>query len=443
MLNLLHQSVEAGFNVALNATFVLSWIYMAMTVLALVFRRRGRDVRPGSSPAPVAAWPSVTVQIPTYNELAALNCARCCLNFEYPADKLQILIGDDSNRKDVSRGIDEFVRANPRVQVCRRGGNQGFKPGNLNHLLKATTGDYILILDSDFLPEPDFLRRLAEPAARQPELAGVQASWRVANARQNYSTLMGVGIVNVIHVVILPLLKRLAKTALFCGSAELVRRDLLVRQGGWTVGALTEDVDYSLRILAEGERIEYLEDVACSCETPHTPKDLFRQQMRWAYGVMRALINHGGRLLASRPARARTKAAVACFCGGYLMVVLMLLSTILGLAQCAVAWGGGGMAESGGIGGAFLDFLLPCGMLVSSVCAGFMSGFGARSAQKLVVASLSIGLVLLFFVGKGLLKACLGLPMHWFMLKKNGNELEFAPAQSCSSGPGRRRHAGV
>ncbi len=425
MLAEFHQGIEWLFGVAMGATFALSWVYCILTVAAIVFRRH----RPAEPAWPAGAeHPRVTVQIPTYNELAALNCARCCLDFDYPADKLQILIGDDSNRPAISREIDAFAAANPRVQVCRRGSNAGYKPGNLNHLLAQTTGDYVLILDSDFLPERDFLRRLAAPAARDPSLAGVQASWRVANARQNYSTLMGAGIINVIHVVILPLLRRLAKTGMFCGSAELVRKDLLTAKGGWTVGALTEDVDYSLRVLADGRRIEFLEDLSCSCETPHTPKDLFRQQMRWAYGVMRALMTHGGKLLVSRPARKRTKTAVVCFCGGYLMVALMLATTILGALSVATGWLAGGAAVSGanflgvGLGGSLVNFLLTCGMLVSSVCAGFMSGFGTRSAQKLVVASLSIGFVLLFFVGKGLLKAMLGLPMHWFMLKKNGNE---------------------
>ena len=420
-----------AFELAIGATFVLSSIYCAFTVAALAFRRS----RPAElSPPGEDELPRVTVQIPTYNELAALNCARCCLEFDYPADKLQILIGDDSNRPEVSAAIDAFAQAQPRVQVCRRGTNAGYKPGTLNHLLKETTGDYLLILDSDFLPERDFLRRLAAPAARDPELAGVQASWRVANARQNYSTLMGAGIINVIHVVILPLLKRMARTGMFCGSAELVRKDLLVKQGGWTVGALTEDVDFSLRVMAGGERIEFLEDLSCSCEAPHTPKDLFRQQMRWAYGVMRALMDHGGRLLMSGRALKRTKAAVVCFCGGYLMVALMLLTSVCGLLSVATASMGAsvvaGSGWAGGMGSSLLNFVLTCGMLVSSVCAGFATGFGVRSMQKLVVASLTIGFILLFFVGKGLGKALLGLPMHWFMLKKNGNEHRLAPARA-------------
>ena len=428
-MNWVRQIIEQAFTVAMSATFVLSWVYCAMTAVALVWRRVRAD--PESVPE-TSRLPSVTVQIPTYNELAALNCARCCLDFDYPAERLQILIGDDSNRPEISGAIDDFARRHPRVAVSRRGNNQGFKSGNLNHMLGESRGEYLLILDSDFLPAKDFLRRLAAPVVRDPALAGVQASWRVANARQNFSTLMGAGIINVIHVVILPLLKLAAKTCLFCGSAELVRKDLLVRQGGWTLGALTEDVDYSLRVLAEGERILFRGDLSCSCEAPHTPRDLYRQQMRWAYGVVRALMAHGARLLRSRPARTGTKAAVVCFCGGYLMVALMLLTSLLGLLDVAAGWASGGMFMANGltaaVGGSLMSFLLTCGMLISSLCAGFVTGFGARSSGKLVIASFTIGFILLFFVGKGLAKAMLGLPMHWFMLKKNGNEQPLAPA---------------
>jgi cellulose synthase/poly-beta-1,6-N-acetylglucosamine synthase-like glycosyltransferase len=427
MLGQLHLGIEQIFGVAMQATFVLSWIYFAMTVAALVLRR----FSPARAEVPaIACYPKVTVQIPTYNELAALNCATCCLNFDYPEEQLQILIGDDSNRAEFSSAIDDFARQNPRITVCRRGNNQGFKSGNLNHMLQATAGEYILILDSDFLPGKDFLRRLVVPVIQDPSLAGVQASWHVANARQNYSTLMGAGIIDVIHVVILPLLKRLAQAGLFCGSAELVRKDLLVRHGGWTLGALTEDVDYSLRLMAQGERILFLEDLACACEAPHTPKDLFRQQMRWAYGVMRAFMAHGGGLLLSRLAGVRSKMAVMCFSGGYIMVMLLLLTSLLGLLNVATAWPAAanlGPGWVGGMGNPVLNFLMTCGMLVSSMCAGFATGFGARSLGKLAAASFTIGFILLFFVGKGLVKALLGLPMHWFMLKKNGNEIPPVP----------------
>ena len=407
-------------------TFTLSLLYYILTLVALLLRRRSRAMTAVDS----TGLPKVTVQIPTYNELAALNCAERCLQFDYPADRLQILIGDDSNRPEISAQLDAFAAAHPRVEICRRGSNAGFKPGNLNCMLRRTAGDYILVLDSDFLPEPDFLARLVQPVMRDPSLAGVQAAWRISNANQNLTTRMGTGIIYLIHIVILPFIHRFAGTGVFCGSAELIRKDLLAGHGGWTPGAFTEDVDYSLRLIATGGRIAYLEDLECACEVPYTPRDLFRQQMRWAYGVIRAFLKHGRGLLASRLALTRTKLAALCFSSGYVMVACFILTLFFGLLTTVLTYAtdtGNGLdaiATQFKLGAT--NFLLTCGMLVSSLCASFAVGASFRNAAKLVVASLSIGLVLVFFIGKGIFKATLGLPMHWFMVRKNGNAV--APA---------------
>ena len=423
-MNEIGQWIQLGFEVVLMTTFAFSMLYYLLTLGALLLRRRRRRALPPDT----APLPRVTVQIPTYNERAALRCAERCLAFDYPEDRLQILIGDDSNCPDISAHIDAFAARHPRVEVCRRGGNAGFKPGNLNHMLRRTTGEYLLVLDSDFLPERDFLAALIQPAVRDPSLAGVQAAWRISNMNQNLTTRMGAGIIHIIHVVILPFIHRFAHTAVFCGSAELIRTDLLMAQGGWTPGAFTEDVDYSLRLIARGERIAYLEDVHCACEVPFAVRDLFRQQMRWAYGVIRAFLTHGRGLLASRLARTRTKLAALCFGSGYIMVGCFILTLLLGLLHTAFAWSAesGPPAAAGAIPRGMANFLLTCGMLVSSLCASFTVSAGFRNVAKLAVASLTIGLVLLFFVGQGMFKAMFGLPMQWFMVRKNGNALASA-----------------
>jgi len=72
------------------------------------------------------------------------------------------------------------------------------------------------------------------------------------------------------------------------------------------------------------------------------------------------------------------------------------------------------------------NILFTCGMLVSSVFASFIAGFSFRNSGKLILASFTLGIVLLFFIGKGLLKAMMGMPMHWFMVRKNGNTVRSA-----------------
>jgi cellulose synthase/poly-beta-1,6-N-acetylglucosamine synthase-like glycosyltransferase len=421
-----HTIVKTIFEIALMGAFVLSLGYFVVTAVALALSRL-RD-KPETI-ADESLYPTVTVQIPTFNELAALNCAARCLEFDYPDEKLQIMIGDDSNQPEISAQIDAFVAANPQVEISRRGDNAGFKPGNLNVMLPKATGDYLLILDSDFLPKKDFLKRLVVPVIKDPTLAGAQAAWRIINVHNNHSTLMGTGIVNIIHSVILPFLKAATNQCVFCGSGELVKKSYLIERGGWTAGALTEDVDYSLRVITEGKRIAYIPELRIRCEVPYTPRDLFRQQMRWAYGVMRAFMAHGKKLFLSRTIQKRTKFAAFLFSSGYIMITLLLLTTIFGLLNLISGFFGldpaAAQSSSYTVGNFVYDtvvnLLLTCGMIVSSIAAGFINGFGFRSIGRLIVASFTIGVICMFFVGRGLLTAWFGLPMKWFMLKKAGN----------------------
>ena len=422
-----HTIIKTVFEVTLLGAFVLSLGYFIVTAFALALSRLRNEPEIIED---TALYPTVTVQIPTYNELAALNCAKRCLDFDYPAEKLQIMIGDDSNRPEISAKIDEFTVANPRVEISRRGDNAGFKPGNLNVMLPKAKGDYLLILDSDFLPKKDFLKRLVVPVIKDPTLAGAQAAWKIINVEENHSTLMGTGIVNIIHSVILPFLKTATNNCVFCGSGELVKKSYLEERGGWTAGALTEDVDYSLRVITDGKRIAYVDDLRVRCEVPYTPGDLFRQQMRWAYGVMRAFMAHGKKLFLSRTIQKRTKFAAFLFGSGYVMITLLLLTMVLGTLNLVSGMLGldpaTAQSSSYTVGHLVYDsvvnLLLTCGLIISAVAGGFINGFGFRSLGRLVVASLTIGVICMFFVGRGLVTAWLGLPMKWFMLKKAGNE---------------------
>ena len=423
----LSQLIKTLFEIALMGAFAFSLVYFVITLFALIHAQ----LRPAlTRRIPLKNAPHVTVQIPTYNEAAALNCAERCLKFDYPQDRLQIIIGDDSDDPKISQAIDAFAKKNARIEISRRGGNIGYKPGNLNAMLPKSTGDYLLILDSDFLPKRDFLARMVEPVIENPKLAGVQAGWSILNVHNNLNTLMGAGIVNVVHAILLPFMYQITQNAIFCGSGELVRKKNLIELGGWTEGALTEDVDYSLRLIATGNRIAYLDHIRVRCEVPYTAHDLFRQQMRWAHGVVRAFMLHFRNLLRSRLIQKRVKLATLIFSSGYIMISLLLLTTIFGLLNLLCGLLGFDPATAASstytighfIYDSTLNLILTGGMLISSLAACFINGFGLRSLGRLFFAALTIGFICMFFVGRGIFTAWLGLPMKWFMLKKAGNE---------------------
>ena len=237
--------------------------------------------------------PTVTIQIPTYNELAALNCAIMCMDFNYPAEKMQIIIGDDSSDAEISSQIHQFVQNYPeKILLTRRGANIGYKPGNLNHMLKSSTGEIIVIFDSDFLPQREFLREVVKPFIINPEIAAVQARWSIKNFERNLCSLWGGTIAYYTHYVLLPFAQNVGGNCFLCGSAEAIRKSILTEIGPWSESALTEDIEYSLRLMAHNKKILFLPNLKCEGEAPFTVKDLCRQQMRWAYGNISAFKSH-------------------------------------------------------------------------------------------------------------------------------------------------------
>src|SRR3989338_5918095 len=158
ILDFFHSVFDSIFNVLLSIAIILSLLYFAMSIYILC-RKKDRKKEDSYN----GVLPFVTVQIPTFNELAAVRCAKHCLDFDYPKDRYEILIGDDSNDPEVSGKLKEFAGDNPRVRIIKRPSNIGFKPGNLNSMLKHSKGEFLVIFDSDFVPQADFLKKIMHP----------------------------------------------------------------------------------------------------------------------------------------------------------------------------------------------------------------------------------------------------------------------------------------
>ena len=108
--------------------------------------------------------PKVTTQLPLYNEYnVAERSIRAIAAFDYPKHLHQIQILDDSN--DETCALVDKIAAELReegivIDVFRREIRTGYKAGALADAMPSAHGEFIAIFDSDFVPEPDFLRRL-------------------------------------------------------------------------------------------------------------------------------------------------------------------------------------------------------------------------------------------------------------------------------------------
>src|SRR3989344_380536 len=242
VLDFFHNVFDSSFNAFLGIAVFVSVIYLILTIYALFHKTTNRKEESYDGELPF-----VSVQITTFNEIVALRCAQKCLEFDYPKNKYEIIIGDDSSDEQISRQIREFAETN-NVKVLKRPNNIGFKPANLNNMLRHSKGQIIVIFDSDFAPDNDFLSRIIVPFMKDEKIAGVQARWRISNPNQNLITALGTAIVYTFHYITLPFVQSNRKMTVLCGSAEAVRKKTLIKLGGWESGNLTEDIEYSLRL---------------------------------------------------------------------------------------------------------------------------------------------------------------------------------------------------
>lgn len=263
------------------------------TFLLVLSRRESpcdRSASPRSRPdgdSPDA--PRVTVQLPVYNEkhvVERLVDAACQLS--HPRDRLQIQILDDSTDETTrlaERRAQYWRRRGVEVALLRRCKRSGFKAGALAEGLKQATGEFVLVLDADFVPRPDLLRRML-PAMADPSAGMVQARWDHLNENDSWLTRAQAVLLDGHFFFEQGGRFRGGRFMSFNGTAGLWRRQALEDAGGWHFDTLTEDLDISYRAQMAGWRFVFLEDVGVPAELPRARSALLVQQRRWAQGAV-------------------------------------------------------------------------------------------------------------------------------------------------------------
>jgi cellulose synthase/poly-beta-1,6-N-acetylglucosamine synthase-like glycosyltransferase len=235
----------------------------------------------------VQEWPRVTVQLPIFNEKYTVErLLRAVTRLNYPADRLQIQVLDDSTddtRDLVARLVDGYRSRGVDIELIHRIDRKGYKAGALQHGLQTATGELIAIFDADFVPKPDWLKRTV-PSFHNAELGCLQTRWGHTNQRYNSLTQAeALGIDG--HFIIEQTVR--SKNGFFLnfnGTAGLWRRACIEDAGGWQWDTLTEDLDLSYRAQMRGWKFDYLPDVVVPAELPPHVEAYKKQQFRWAKG---------------------------------------------------------------------------------------------------------------------------------------------------------------
>jgi len=238
-------------------------------------------------PPPMERWPSVTVQLPIYNEMyVAERLIDAAAALDYPPDLLEIQVLDDSTDETVElvgRTVSRLQARGVRIHHLHRQDRRGFKAGALADGLKSASGELVAIFDADFIPPSDFLKR-AVPHLQNPRIAFVQTCWGHVN--RSYSLLSFLQSLAIdAHFNVEQFGRFIGNFWFnFNGTAGVWRRAAIEDAGGWQADTLTEDLDLSYRAHLRGWQAVYLRDVVVPAELPVSFNAYRRQQQRWSRG---------------------------------------------------------------------------------------------------------------------------------------------------------------
>ena len=151
--------------------------------------------------------------------------------------------------------------------------------------MKTAKGELIAIFDADFVPKPDFLRKLVHYFT-DPTVGCAQMRWAHINGSYNLLTRLQTIMLDGHFVIEQTTRNRTGNFFNFNGTAGIWRREAIELSGGWQHDTLTEDTDLSFRAQLMGWRFVYLLDEEAPAEIPVEVNAFKAQQRRWAKGVL-------------------------------------------------------------------------------------------------------------------------------------------------------------
>ena len=284
----------------------------------------------------------VSLIIPCFNEAAIISYSvRSAMRLNYPQYEI-IVVSDgstDDTMKVLTEGfqlskIDRFGRrliesreilgvyassAHPNLLVVEK--ENGRRADAINAAVSMARYPLLCVIDADTFLEEDALLHMARPFLRDTRVAAVAGVVRPSNgltmvdgrivAKGFPKTLLGMN-QEVEYARSFQWarigLSRLRSMLCISGALILIRKTIFEKLGGPWPGAMTDDIEFTMRINRhlhdrrnkEDMKLVFAPDAVCYTEIPEKLRQYASQRNRWQRGTLQALMRNRGMIFNPR-----------------------------------------------------------------------------------------------------------------------------------------------
>lgn len=267
------------------AIFTFATVMSFGLSLPLSFTGGGFDL--ARHQARVSSWrprshPRVDIYLPVCNEAIEVLHNTWTGVFElvqaYPGEAVPYVLDDGADPQ-----AEELARDFGFTYVVRPNRGEHKKSGNLRYAFSGTTGEFIVILDADFVPRTDFLAETM-PYFDDPLIAIVQTPQFFRTDRRQTWVERAAGAVQEVFYRSIQVSRDRLGASICVGSCAVYRRTALAAEGGTTLIAYAEDVHTGLDARRNGWNLVYIPVALTTGICPDNLDAFVRQQYRWCTG---------------------------------------------------------------------------------------------------------------------------------------------------------------
>ena len=264
-------------------------VYAQVFFLVTFFENRGKlKIRKG--PTKLQKYPSVTIIVPCWNEEKTVYETVCSLlALNYPKDKVKILLIDDGSTDSTWNVISKFTKL-PNIKVFQK--ENGGKHTALNLGLANTETDFVGCMDADSLVDKESLIRIMSYFEKDPTTMAVVPSIIVyqpkniiqkAQAFEHFMTVF----MRKIHSF-------LGAVSVLPGPFSIYKKKVFDDLGLYRQAYNVEDTEMAYRMQKNHYRIDDCHDAYVYTNMPGTIPKLYKQRLRWIYGIINNIIDYRG-----------------------------------------------------------------------------------------------------------------------------------------------------
>ncbi len=225
------------------------------------------------------------------------NLIDSILKQEYPADLIDIYVcADNSDDKtaEIARSLGAHVYERKDTEKVGKGYALDFLLDRINETVGDSYYDGYFVFDADNLLDKNYVLEMNKAMCSGYKIL---TSYRNSkNFKRNWITsgyalwfLREARYLNNVRT-------NLGTSCAVSGTGFLVSSEIMRRNNGWKFFLLTEDIEFTINSVIQGERIGYCDAARYYDEQPVTFAASWNQRLRWAKGYFQVFANYGGKL---------------------------------------------------------------------------------------------------------------------------------------------------